>query len=168
LSPTATVLLADHFEIDDFYKFEEDSDPDDEMIIYAISSISKNLKGIVVNAYGMYADNTSSAIVKKLNTPPKQGTVDIIDNITHNIKNQNNKEEEYSPEGTCPICWGRLQYDGKIRDLLKDKQIDVNNHKDRYMLIQDFMKHNIDGIKLKESVVTDCPNCSGELNKNEN
>jgi hypothetical protein len=161
-------LSPDDFEIDDFYKFEGDGNPGDEMIVYAISSKSKNLKGIVVNAYGMYANNASSAIVKKLNTAPKQGTVDIIDNITHYVKNKNKKEEESSPEGTCPICWGRQQYDGKIRDLLKDKQIDVNNHKDSYMLIQDFMKHNIDGIKLKGSVVTDCPNCSGELNKNEN
>jgi len=41
------------------------------MIVYAISSANKNLKGIVVSAYGMYADNASSAIVKKLNTHPK-------------------------------------------------------------------------------------------------
>ena len=100
--------------------------------------------------------------MKKLNTHPQQGTVDIIDNITHYFINQNNKEEVPSPEGTCPLCWGRQEYDGKIRDLLKDKQIDVNNHKDSYMIIQDFMKHNIDGITLKEGVVNDCPNCSIE------
>ena len=105
---TGTVLSPDDFEIDDFYRFEGDSDPGDEMIVYAISSKNKNLKGIVVNAFGIYADNASSAIVKKL-----------------------------------------------------------NNHKDSYMLIQDFMIHNIDGIKLKEGIVTDCPNCSDELNKNE-
>lgn len=35
------------------------------------------------------------------------------------------------------------------------------------MLIQDFMKHNINGITLKEGVVTECPNCSGKLNENE-
>lgn len=69
---TSTVLSPDDFEIDSFYRFEGDTDPGDEMIVYAISSKNKNLKGIVVNAYGIYADNASSAIVKKLNAHPKQ------------------------------------------------------------------------------------------------
>lgn len=69
---TATELSPDDFEIDQFYRFEGDSDPGDEMIVYAISSNKNNLKGIVVNAFGIYADNTSSAIVKKLNAHPTQ------------------------------------------------------------------------------------------------
>lgn len=69
---TATELSPDDFEIDSFYRFEGDTDPGDEMIVYAISSKNKSLKGIVVNAYGIYADNASSAIVKKLNAHPKQ------------------------------------------------------------------------------------------------
>lgn len=88
--------------------------------------------------------------------------MDIIDNIIHYFKNEGNKKEASSPEGTCPICWGYQQYDGKIRKLLVDKQIDINNHKDSYMLIQDFMKQNIDGIKLKVGIVTECPQCSTE------
>jgi len=67
---TGTVLSPDDFEIDDFFRFEGDSDPGDQMIVYAISSKNKNLKGIVVNAYGIYSDDASSAIVKKLNTHP--------------------------------------------------------------------------------------------------
>ncbi|MGM1054854.1 MAG: hypothetical protein ACQEWG_03095 [Bacteroidota bacterium] len=97
--------------------------------------------------------------------------MDIIDNITQYFKNQdnkeNNKEKISSPDGTCPICWGHQNYDGKIRDLLEDRQIDINNHKDSYMMIQDFMKHNIDGVKLKEGITTDCPTCSTELNEND-
>lgn len=156
---TATVLSPDEFEIDDFYRFEGDSDPGDQMIVYAISSKNKNQKGLVVNAFGMYADHASSAIVKKLNTHPKQRIIDIIDNITHYFKNPKTHKEDSSPEGTCPLCWGRQEYDGKIRNLLKDKQVDVNNHKESYMLIQNFMKHNIDGVKLKKGVINICPNC---------
>jgi quercetin dioxygenase-like cupin family protein len=44
--------------------------------------------------------------------------------------------------------------------MLKDKQIDVNNHKDSYMLIQDFVKHHIDGATLLGGIVTECPECS--------
>lgn len=87
--------------------------------------------------------------------------MDIIDNIINYFKSENKKITP-SPEGTCPVCWGFQKYDGKIRTLLEDKQIDINNHKNSYMLIQDFMKHNIDGIKLKEGIITDCPTCSNK------
>tara|TARA_R110002049_G_scaffold189489_2_gene357857 strand:+ start:303 stop:626 length:324 start_codon:yes stop_codon:yes gene_type:complete len=69
---TATELSPDDFEIDHFYRFEGDSDPGDEMIVYAISSTKNDLKGVVVNAYGIYSDNEASVIVKKLNMHPKQ------------------------------------------------------------------------------------------------
>jgi len=86
--------------------------------------------------------------------------MDIIENILHYFKDNEVNEKDTSPIGTCSICWGYQQYSGQIRELLKDKQISINNHKDSYMLIQDFMKHNIDGIKLKEGIVTDCQKCS--------
>ncbi len=68
---TANVLSPDEFEIDHFYRFEGDSDPGDEMIVYAISSKIDERKGIVVDAYGLYAENAASEIVRKLNAHPK-------------------------------------------------------------------------------------------------
>lgn len=59
-------LPPDEFEIDETYRFEGMTDPGDEMIVFAISSLKHNLKGIVVNAYGMYSDSTSSKIVERL------------------------------------------------------------------------------------------------------
>lgn len=88
--------------------------------------------------------------------------MDIIDNITNYLKDETNDKEASSPEGTCPICWGQQNYDGKIREMLVDKQIDINNHKASYMMIQDFMKQNVDGVKLKEGVITDCSTCQPE------
>lgn len=36
------------------------------------------------------------------------------------------EETKYeAPEGVCALCWGFQEYDGKIRQLFKDKQIDV-------------------------------------------
>lgn len=164
---TSTVLSPEDFEIDDFYRFEGDSDPGDEMIVYAISSKNKSLKGIVVNAFGLYADNASSAIVKKLNTHPKRDKMDVVESITKYLKNTNTKDQDSCPEGLCPICWGYQQYDGKIRDLLEDKQIDVNNHADSYMVIQEFVKTNIDGMKLKEGEVSNCPSCGFNANEDD-
>ncbi|MDQ7918059.1 hypothetical protein RBU60_10765 [Mesonia sp. MT50] len=88
--------------------------------------------------------------------------MNLIENIVHYFKNNEDEKEDSSPQGTCPVCWGHQQYDGKIRGLLEDKQINVNNHKDSYMVIQDFMKHHIDSVKLKEGVISDCPSCSSK------
>ncbi|MCJ8211527.1 phosphoribosylpyrophosphate synthetase [Mucilaginibacter sp. RS28] len=59
-------LTADDFEVDEFYRFEGASNPSDMSIVYAISSMKYNLKGVLVDAYGTYANNSSSAIEAKL------------------------------------------------------------------------------------------------------
>lgn len=59
-------MTADDFEIDEFYRFEGQSNPSDMSIVYAVSSPKNNLKGVLVNAYGTYADDSSSAIEAKL------------------------------------------------------------------------------------------------------
>ncbi len=59
-------LHPDDFEITEFYRFEGDSNPDDEEILYAIAS-KDGIKGTLVNAYGIYSDEISSEMVKKLN-----------------------------------------------------------------------------------------------------
>ena len=56
---------ADQFEIEEVYRFEGDSDPGDEMVVYGIGSKS-GVKGILVNAYGWQADRMGDAIAKKL------------------------------------------------------------------------------------------------------
>ncbi len=60
-------MTADDIEIDEFYRFEGASNPSDMSIVYAVTSKKYNLKGILVNAYGTYANNSSSAILAKLN-----------------------------------------------------------------------------------------------------
>jgi hypothetical protein len=63
---TAYQLSPEEFEIDETYRFEGMTDPADEMIVYAISSIHHNIKGTVVNGYGMYADGDTSRVVARL------------------------------------------------------------------------------------------------------
>ncbi len=57
---------AEDFEIDEFYRFEGQSNPSDMSIVYGISSPKYKLKGVLVNAYGTYANDSSSAIEAKL------------------------------------------------------------------------------------------------------
>ena len=59
-------MTADDFEIDEFHRFEGPSNPDDMSIVYAVTSRKYNLKGLLVNAYGAYANDSSSAIAAKL------------------------------------------------------------------------------------------------------
>ncbi len=56
------------FEIDEVYRFEGNSDPGDESIVYAISSVKENVKGILVNAFGTYAETFSSELIAKLSS----------------------------------------------------------------------------------------------------
>lgn len=68
---SSTSLSPEDFEIDETYRFEGDTNPDDETIVFAISSAKNNIKGIVVNAYGMYEDAATSKIVKYLYSKAK-------------------------------------------------------------------------------------------------
>lgn len=60
-------MNVDEFEIDEFYRFEGESNPSDMSILYAISSEKHNLKGTLVSAFGTYSGNQSAAIEAKLN-----------------------------------------------------------------------------------------------------
>jgi hypothetical protein len=88
--------------------------------------------------------------------------MDLIESILNFFKQPEEETKDNAPEGICAMCWGYQGYDGKIRTLFKDKQIDVNNHKDSYMLVQEFVKKNIDGMRLKSDVVESCPYCDTE------
>lgn len=53
------------FEIVDTFRYEGNSDPADEAVVYAIESAS-GLKGVLVTGYGMSSDTMSEEILKKL------------------------------------------------------------------------------------------------------
>ena len=59
-------LQPDEFEIDEVHRFQEMSDVGDENILYAISSNKNNMKGLLVNAFGIYADTASAELAAKL------------------------------------------------------------------------------------------------------
>lgn len=61
------ILTPEEFDIDYVFRFEGMSDPADETVLYAISSSKHNVKGILINAFGVYANETASKIIQKLN-----------------------------------------------------------------------------------------------------
>lgn len=67
---------------DEVMRFENTSDPDDQSILYAISSTADDVKGICVESYGLYHEDISPLIIKRMqychalrqNSPHPSGT----------------------------------------------------------------------------------------------
>ena len=72
----------------------------------------------------------------------------MIDSIIDYFKKSPEERKDSPPQGYCPNCWGRQKYDDVIRELYKDKQIDVNNDKANYTFVRKFVVTRIDGIQL--------------------
>jgi hypothetical protein len=71
LEENCLVCHGDKFDITDFeivelHRFEGNTDPSDEAIVYAIESV-KGTKGILVSGYGISAEGISAEMAKKLN-----------------------------------------------------------------------------------------------------
>ncbi|AMR25580.1 hypothetical protein A0257_23120 (plasmid) [Hymenobacter psoromatis] len=63
----SAIWLSPHeFAVDKHYRFEGTSDPDEEAVLYAISSPTFNLKGTLVNGYGSYSAAASDELVQAL------------------------------------------------------------------------------------------------------
>jgi hypothetical protein len=60
------VLHPDEFEITEVHRFEGDTNPSDEEVLYAVQSKDGVMKGTIVSAFGMYADTLSNEMIQKL------------------------------------------------------------------------------------------------------
>lgn len=65
-SENKTCLNPNEFEIVEVYRFEGNTNPGDQDVVYAVESINGNIKGVVTSAYGIYADNSSTEMIRKL------------------------------------------------------------------------------------------------------
>ena len=63
---TGMCLSPSQFEIVEHYRFEGNTDPGDEAVLYAISSKDHSMKGVLVSAYGMYSEQISDDMIRKL------------------------------------------------------------------------------------------------------
>ena len=59
------IYVAEDFDVDETHRFEGMSSTDDNSVLYAISS-KDGIKGLLVDAYGVYAENISEAMRRKL------------------------------------------------------------------------------------------------------
>ena len=59
-------LNPSEFEITEVYRFEGETNPSDDDVVYAVESKDGKVKGVVSSAFGMYADQVSANMIKKL------------------------------------------------------------------------------------------------------
>lgn len=62
---------AEEVTIDNFYRFEGESDPADNSVLYAIQT-SDGVKGILIDAYGTYADGETNKFIKEVESIHKE------------------------------------------------------------------------------------------------
>ncbi|HPM31874.1 MAG TPA: phosphoribosylpyrophosphate synthetase [Chryseolinea sp.] len=55
----------EEFHVDEVHRFEGMTNPDDSSVLFAISS-SSGIKGLLVDAYGVYAESISKAMIDRL------------------------------------------------------------------------------------------------------
>jgi hypothetical protein len=65
-SENIMALNPDEFEIVEVYRFEGNSNPADEDVVYAVESKTGSIKGVITSAFGLYADAASTEMIKKL------------------------------------------------------------------------------------------------------
>ena len=59
-------LNPNEFEIIEVYRFEGESNPSDEDVVYAVESKDGKIKGVITSAFGPYADPVSNEMIQKL------------------------------------------------------------------------------------------------------
>ena len=76
----------------------------------------------------------------------------LFEAVVNYIKGKEKGDNLKAPEGVCPNCWGEQEFDNKIREIVKDRQINVNSGRENYAFIQEFVVNHIDGIQLRNSI----------------
>lgn len=59
------MVTPDDFEVVQVHRFEGMTDPEDQSVLYAITS-KNGVKGTLVNGYGIYSDPISDKLMAKL------------------------------------------------------------------------------------------------------
>ena len=66
-----TCLNPSQFEITEVHRFEGDTNPSDEEVVYAVESREGDIKGVLHSAFGTYADDIAPDMLRKLSMHTK-------------------------------------------------------------------------------------------------
>ena len=84
-------------------------------------------------------------------------------NIFENIKNYftaklEGKETEKTPEGICPNCWGKQEWEGEFYKLNKGNKL-IGNDKTYSSFIDKVVENNVAAITIKKDTY-ECETCN--------
>jgi len=86
----------EEFIVDKHYRFEGLSDPADEAIVYAISSTTHDIKGTLVDGYGISSDKLN---IDMINALTGKRLLEPSNPIPHLTKKKSNTSTQLRPEG---------------------------------------------------------------------
>ena len=74
--------------------------------------------------------------------------MNVVESLFKLLKRKETKKEE-APEGLCPNCWGRNEYEGKFYEAVKNDNVDVNDVSSTKGWIQDYADKHLLDIQLQ-------------------
>lgn len=95
----ALQLYPNEFVVDKHYRFEGLSDPGDEAIVYAISSVKHDIKGTLVNGYGIYSEKVSDEMIQALKENYQEQRSKKFEDDFYSSSEKSNQATELRPEG---------------------------------------------------------------------
>ena len=90
--------------------------------------------------------------------------MNLIENIKTYFKNKvNNKEKKRAPEGVCPNCWGKQEWDGEYYKFMKGEN--KNPSTEIYNSFIKDVARKLDKITIDKDTYT-CETCNIKYNHN--
>ena len=86
----------EEFVVDKHYRFEGQTDPGDEAIVYAISSTKHNIKGTLVNGYGISSDPMTDKMIAALT---EKASISTKNEIITPVMEKSNEATPQRPAG---------------------------------------------------------------------
>lgn len=108
-------IYPNEFVVDKHYRFEGLSDPADEAVVYAISSARHNIKGTLVNGYGIYSESMADEMIRALNDAESMEEPEIEEKF--------NQATPQRPEGDRPLDAAMVEMDlAAFRRQIKEEE----------------------------------------------
>ena len=76
-------------------------------------------------------------------------------NVFNSIKNvllaisKGNSKDTITPEGICPNCWGRQEYQGKFYEAIENENVNIDNIVKKKGWIDAYASEFLSGIQLQ-------------------
>ena len=74
----------------------------------------------------------------------------LFESISNFLRKKGTTEEQQTPIGFCPNCWGTQEYGGQFYEALKNENVDVNNVEERQGWVQQYANKHLKGILIKK------------------